>query len=60
MPISRVGLPGEGRVVHLRGFGFVKVFRIVSKDGDTEYWATNDLEMAVEKRAQLEKQGWGI
>lgn len=60
MPISRVDLLGEGRVVHLRGFGFVKVFRIVSKDGDTEYWATNDLEMAVEKRAQLEKQGWGI
>jgi len=58
--ISSVDIPKEGRVVHLRGFGFVKVFRTVSRDGDAEYWATNDLMMTEEKRAKLEKQGWGI
>ena len=30
VPISSVEIPEEGRVVHLKGFGFVKVFRTVS------------------------------
>ncbi|GIW36967.1 MAG: hypothetical protein KatS3mg073_1112 [Meiothermus sp.] len=60
VPIGAVEIPGEGRVVHLKGFGFVKVFRTVCKDGDTEHWATNDLGMSEEKRAALERRGWGI
>lgn len=60
VPICEVEIPGEGRVVHLRGFGFVKVFRTVSQDGDAGYWATNELGMTEEKRAELERQGWGI
>lgn len=59
VPISDVGIPAQGMVVHLRGFGFVKVFRTVSRNGDAEYWATNDLGMTEEKRAELERQGWG-
>ena len=60
VPISSVEIPEEGRVVHLKGFGFVKVFRTVSKEGDAEYWATNDLKMTEAKRADLEREGWGI
>lgn len=60
VPISEVDIPTEGRVVHLKGFGFVRVFRMVSKDGGAEYWATNDLETTEEKRKELERQGWGI
>ena len=26
-------IPSEGRVVHLKGYGFVKVFRAVSRQG---------------------------
>jgi len=59
-PIRCVDIPPEGRVVHLRGFGFVKVFKTVSKNGDAEYWATNDLQMSEERRASLERAGWGI
>ncbi|MFS8839594.1 transposase [Synechococcus sp. R6-5] len=59
-PIEAVAIPPEGRVVHLKGFGFVQVFRTVSRDGDAEYWATNDLQMEEGKRAELERQGWGI
>lgn len=58
--LSKVEIHPEGRVVHLRDFGFVKVFRAVSRDGDVEYWATNDLGMPAERRTQLEKWGWGI
>lgn len=57
VPIGAVEIPGEGRVVHLRGFGFVRVFRTVSKDGDAEHWATNDLGMSEEEQAALERQG---
>jgi len=32
-PISEVEIPPKGRVVHLKGFGFVRVFRTVSKEG---------------------------
>lgn len=60
VPISSVDIPKEGRVVHLRGFGFVNVFRTISRDGGAEYWVTNDLGMTEEGRAKLEKQGWGI
>jgi hypothetical protein len=60
VPISEVEIPPEGRIVHLRGYGFIKVFRIVSRNGDMEYWATDDLEMTEAKREDLEKQGWGI
>lgn len=54
MPIRSVEIPKGGRVVHLRGLGFVKVFRTVSKDGDAEYWTTNDLEMTEDKRTENE------
>ncbi len=60
VPIRQVEIPAEGRIVHLRGFGFVKVFRTVSPEGDAEYWATNDLTMREAKRKELEKAGWGI
>lgn len=34
-----------GTVLYLQGYGKVRVFRIDAPDGDTEYWATNDLAM---------------
>jgi len=60
VPIREGEIPAEGRGVHLRGFGLVKVFRTVSQDGDAKYWATNDLWMTEGKRVELARQGWGI
>jgi len=60
VPISQVGIPPQGGMVHLKGYGFIKVFRTVSEDGDEEYWATDDLQMEEATRKQLEGQGWGI
>jgi putative transposase len=59
-PISMVEVPSEGRVVHLKGYGFVKVFRTVSRDGNAEHWATDDLQMAESTREDLEARSWGI
>ena len=53
-------VPLEGVVVHLKGFGMIRVFRTVSKKGDVEHWATDDLGMNEKRREELSGQGWGI
>ena len=45
VPVSSIEIPPEGRIVHLKGFGMVKVFRTVSREGDVDYWATDDIDM---------------
>jgi DDE superfamily endonuclease len=44
-PLDAVAVSAAGTVLHLRGYGMVKVFRIDVPDGDTEYRATSDLGM---------------
>jgi hypothetical protein len=58
--IEEIEIPKEGRVVHLRGYGMVKVFRTEAKNGEARYWASNDLGMSQNKRDELELAGWGI
>ena len=60
VPVSELAIPPEGREVHLKGYGMVRVFRTLSKDGEAEHWATDDLEMAEEEREELSARGWGI
>lgn len=60
VPIKQVEILPEGRIVHLKGYGFIKVFRTASQNGDEEYWATDDLQMDEATRDELEGQGWGI
>ncbi len=38
----------------------VKVFQIVTPDGDIDYWATNDLAMHELQRLQLAEFAWAI
>ncbi len=58
--IREVEIPAEGRVVHLKAYGMVKVLRTVGRDGDAEHRATNDLWMSEAEREELEGAGWGI
>ena len=51
---------GPSAVVHLEGFGAVRVFRVVSRDGDTEHWATNDLGMDEPRWLELAERAWAI
>lgn len=60
VPIETLAIPPAGLVVHLKGYGFVRVFRTVAKDGDAEYWATSDLEMTEAERAEWARQAFGI
>jgi putative transposase len=53
-------IPVSGLVVHLKGYGWIKVFRTVGKDGDAEYWATNRLNMTVQEAAVYALDAWQI
>jgi len=58
--VSTVETPATGRQVHLKGFGFILVFRIVTPDGDAEYWATNALDLPAPERDRVARQCWAI
>ena len=60
VPLETVDIPPKGLVVHLKAYGFVKVFRIVSKDGDTQHWVTDVQDMDESKREDLAKKSWKI
>jgi hypothetical protein len=60
MQIQDIDIPPGGRVVHLKAYGFIKVFKIVSKDGDIEYWATDLLDMKEADRDKLGGYSWKI
>lgn len=49
-----------GRVVPLKGYGFIRVFKLVAKDSDIEYWATNDLKLPPLQQLQFAEFGWAI
>lgn len=59
-PIREVTIAASGTVVHLKGYGFIQVFKIVAPDGDIDYWATNDLQMIPLKRQQWAEFEWSI
>ncbi len=58
--IGTVDIPEPGRVVHLPGYGSIRVFRVVATDGDAEHWATNDLGMDALTRRKYGEFSWRI
>ena len=63
-PISEIDIPPEGKVVHLRQYGFIKVFRVIHSDGENERWAKDILDASEsDKRTQntkSDKRGFRI
>jgi putative transposase len=59
-PLGECAISETGTRVHLQGYGFVLVFRVVSRDGDTEYWATSELAMGELTRLKYAEWAWGI
>jgi len=49
-----------GQVVHLKEFGFVRLFRTVASNGDGEYWVTNKTDMVEGERQEWERQAFKI
>ena len=58
--LAWVNLAPTGTVVHLKGFGFIQVFKIVVTENHIEYWATNDLQLNELTRLKFAQWSWMI
>lgn len=58
--LDEVAFAPTGVVVHLRGYGLVRVFRIDAPDGVAEYWATGDLGMEAGMRRHYAELSFAI
>ncbi len=59
-PLAECSISATGTPVDLQGNGFIRVFLIVSPDGDREYWATSEATLAEGTRRQYAGWAWGI
>ena len=59
-PVSAWPIPRHGRVMHLKGYGWVKVFKTLTPEGREEYRATRRLEMSIEETAEYALHAWQI
>ncbi len=58
--VAACDIAETGTVVWLKEYGLIRVFRIVTPDGETEHWATNDLTMGELERLKYAEFSWGI
>ena len=59
-PVSKWHIPSHGRKMHLKGYGWVKVFKTATPDGREEYWATSRLDMSIAEAAEYALWAWQI
>ena len=58
--IREMLIPAEGRAVHLKGYGWIKVFKTIGTNGDFEYWATSKLDMSLQEAAFYALDAWQV
>ena len=60
IPLSAAAISASGTVIHLVGYGPVRVFKLVAPDGDIEYRATDDLGIDELRRQQYAEWSFAI
>ena len=58
--MSTLPIEPTGTIVHLKGYGLIRVFKVDTPEGDIEYWATNDLQMDELTRLKYTEWSWTI
>jgi len=58
--VSQIEIRDAGRVVWLKGFGLVKVFRIAATNGGAEHWASSLIEITELERVKYADYSWQI
>jgi len=58
--VTDCAIAASGTVVHREGYGMIRVFRIVTPDGEMEHWATDDEEREELARLRYAEDAWGI
>ena len=59
-PVASLTISEDGEVVHMKKYGFIKLFHSVNKAGKDRYWATNCLIMDAIDRRNLQAIAWSI
>jgi len=60
LAVDELAIPASGLVVHLRGYGLIRVFRLVDPHGNTEHWATSQLDLTEDARRSYAQRAWRI
>ena len=58
--VSEILIPAEGRAAHLKGYGWIRVFKTIGTNGDFEYWATSKLDMTLQEAAFYALDAWQV
>ena len=58
--LRELDIPEKGLKVHLKGYGWIKVFRFEAKNGRTDYIGTSRLDMSVEQIKKYFERRWSV
>ncbi|MCL2642604.1 MAG: transposase [Candidatus Bathyarchaeota archaeon] len=58
--ICKLDIPDEGLKVHLKGYGWIKLFRFVGKNGRTDYIGSSRLDLTREQVKAYFERRWSI
>ena len=58
--LKNLPIPEEGVVIYLKGYGWIKVFRFVSKNGCTDYIGTSRTDLSREQIEQYFERRWSV
>ena len=60
VPLGDLEIPDEGLKVHLRGYGWVTVFKFVAKNGRIDYVTTNKVNPTLDEIEKIFDARWSI
>ncbi len=58
--VKMLDIPDEGLVVHLKGYGWVKLFRFVTKHSRTDYIGTSKLDLSSTQVQTYFERRWSV
>lgn len=58
--LRELEIPDEGRVLHLKGYGWIKVFRFVATNGRTDYVGTSRTDLSREQVKEYFERRWSV
>lgn len=58
--LEKLEIPEEGLIVHLKGYGFIRVFRFVTKHGRTDYIGTSKVDLDAKQVKVYFERRWSI
>jgi hypothetical protein len=58
--LCQLEIPDEGLKIHLKGYGWIKVFRFEAKNGRTDYFGTSRLDLTRDEIKSYFERRWSI